>query len=110
VIGSFQDAALPAWAEGILRVTGDMKLPTRIKTVRPYYTPLALAARVEGPVALEVRIEPDGKVSNARVVRSIPLLDQAALDVVRQWEFEPTLLNSNPIPVLLTVSINYTLK
>jgi protein TonB len=49
-------------------------------------------------------------VVNARVLRSVPLLDQAALDAVRQWVFTPTLLNGVPVPVIMTVTVNFTLQ
>ena len=55
-----------------------------------------------GVVILEARIEADGRVCNARVLRSIPPLDQAALDAVKQWEFTPTLVNGVPTPVMMT--------
>ena len=58
---------------------------------------------------LEVLVGEDGAVSNARVLRSIPLLDQAALDAVRQWRYEPTLLNGAPTPVIMTATVNFTL-
>jgi protein TonB len=63
---------------------------------------------VGGAVLIEATIDVDGKVIDAKVVRSIPLLDQAALDAVRQWEYTPTLLNGVPVPVLVTVTINFT--
>jgi len=43
------------------------------------------------------------------VLRSIPLLDQAAIDAVKQWEYEPTLLNGVPVPVVITVTVQFTL-
>jgi len=49
-------------------------------------------------------------VTDARVLRSIPLLDQAALDAVRQWEFSPTLLNGVPVAVIMTVTVQFTLN
>ena len=55
-------------------------------------------------------IGPDGKIQAARVLRSIPLLDQAALDAVKQWEFTPTLLNGVPVPVIMTVTVNFKLS
>lgn len=91
-----------------MRIGGDIR-PAKLKDVPPEYPAIAQSARVQGQVILEVRIEPDGKVSNARVVKSIPLLDKAALDAVMQWEFRPTLLNGDAIPVLITVTINYGL-
>jgi periplasmic protein TonB len=49
-------------------------------------------------------------VQDARVLRSIPLLDAAALDAVKQWEFTPTLLNGVPVPVIMTVTVQFTLS
>ena len=59
---------------------------------------------------IEARIERDGTVSRARVLQSIPMLDDAAVDAVRQWEFTPTLLNGAPVPVMMTVTVNFTLQ
>ena len=58
---------------------------------------------------MEIRIEPDGTVGTATVMRSIPLLDGAALDAVKQWQFKPTLLNGQPVAVFMTVTINFSL-
>jgi len=49
-------------------------------------------------------------VTDAKVLRSIPLLDNAALEAVRQWEFTPTLLNGVPVPVIMTVTVQFTLQ
>ena len=68
----------------------------KVKDVKPVYPPIAQSARVQGVVIVEAIIDADGKVADARVLRSIPLLDQAALDAVQQWEFTPTLLNGMP--------------
>ena len=59
---------------------------------------------------LEATIGPDGRVQDVKVLRSIPLLDQAALDAVRQWVFTPTLLNGVPVPVIMTVTVQFTLQ
>ena len=74
------------------------------------YPDVAEKARVQGVVICEVLIRPDGTVADARVLRSIPLLDQAAVDAVRQWVFTPTLLNGNAVPVIMTVTVNFTLE
>jgi len=87
-----------------------IKPPTKIKNVTPLYSSVARAARVQGVVMIEVTIGPDGTVQVARVLHSVPLLDQAALDAVRQWEFTPTLLNGIPVPVIMTVTVNFTLQ
>jgi protein TonB len=94
--------------DGAIRVGGNIKSPAKVYDVRPVYPDIAKAARVSGVVILEVRVAPDGTVEDAMVLRSIPLLDQAAIDAVRQWRFTPTLLNGQPVPVMLTVTVNFT--
>ena len=91
-----------------VRVGGRIKAPTKIKDVKPVYPAIAQSARVAGVVTIEATIGFDGKVVDAKVVRSSPLLDQAALDAVRQWEYTPTLLNGVPVSVLVTVTVNFT--
>jgi protein TonB len=88
---------------------GGTKAPAKIKDVKPVYPEIAKASGVQGIVVIEVRIEPDGTVGTASVIRSIPLLDEAALDAVKQWRFTPTLLNGEPTAVMMTVTINFTL-
>ena len=56
---------------------------------------------------MEIVIGTDGTVTGAKVLRSIPLLDRAALDAVRQWRYEPTQLNGRPVPVIMTVSVPF---
>lgn len=91
-----------------VRVGGKVKPPTKTKDVAPVYPAAAQAAHATGAVVVEATVGPDGKVLDARVVRSIPLLDQAALDAVQQWEYSPALLNGKPVPVIMTVRINFT--
>jgi len=93
-----------------IRLYGDIKPPTKIKDVKPLYSPVARAAHVQGVVIIEATIGPDGTVQTAKVLHSVPWLDQAALDAVRQWEFTPTLLNGIPVPVIMTVTVNFTLQ
>ena len=103
------DAAARAKARmAAVRPGGRIMPPRKIKDVQPVYPALAQSARVGGEVTIEATIGADGKVIDATVVRSIPLLDQAALDAVRQWEYLPTILNGVPVPVLVTVTINFT--
>jgi TonB family protein len=91
-----------------VRVGGKIRPPTKINDVKPVYPALAQSARVAGAVVIEATIGPDGNVVDAKVLRSIPLLDQAALDAVRQWVYTPTLLNGVAVPVVMTVTINFT--
>jgi TonB family protein len=102
------DAAARTKARAAVRIGGQIKTPTKIKDVKPVYPAIARSARVAGAVTIEATIGPDGKVIDAKVVRSIPLLDQAALDAVRQWEYTPPLLNGVAVPALVTLTINFT--
>jgi TonB family protein len=95
---------------GPVRIGGDVKEPKKIKDVRPVYPEIALAARVQGIVILEIIIDQRGSVSDAQVLRSIPLLDQAAIEAVRQWQFTPTFVNNAPAEVVMTVTVNFTLS
>jgi TonB family protein len=90
-----------------VRVGGAIRNPTKTKNVLPVYPAVAKTARVGGTVIVEATIGPDGKVADARVVKSVPLLDQAALDAVRQWEYAPTRVRGVAVPVIITVAINF---
>jgi protein TonB len=78
--------------------------------VLPVYPAAARAARLEGTVIIEAIIAADGTVRDARVLRSIPLLDRAALDAVRQWRYRPTTLNGTPVEVVMTVTLTFTIR
>jgi protein TonB len=67
----------------------------------------AQRARVQGIVIIEFTVGVDGAVADARILRGIPLLDQAALDCVRQWRYEPTLLNGRPMPYKMTAAVTF---
>jgi protein TonB len=78
--------------------------------VPPVYPEAARANRIQGVVILEVVIDPTGRVTEARVLRSIPLLDDAAVAAVHQWVFTPTQLNGVAVPVIMTVTVNFSLQ
>ena len=81
-----------------IRVGGTIKTPTKTHDVRPVYPQEALDARASGVVILEAVIDEQGNVRSARVLRSIPMFDQAAIDAVKGWRFMPTLLNGSTGP------------
>ena len=108
--GAGSDVPDPAFAEGALRVGGTIKPPTKVRHVSPPYPEEAKAQGIQGVVILEARIEADGTVSRTRILRSIPALDDAAEEAVSQWQFTPTLLNGQPSPVVMTVTVNFTLQ
>jgi TonB family protein len=95
---------------GAYRVGGDLLPPKKLKDVPPEYPEAAKEARVQGVVIMEARIDERGTVSDVRTLRSIPLLDQAAIDAVKQWQYTPTLMNGVAVPVRMTVTINFTLR
>ena len=92
-----------------LRVGGAIKEPRKLKNVAPVYPDVAARGMIEGVVILEIAIEPSGHVDDVRVLRSIPLLDAAAVAAARQWVFAPTLYRGVPVSVTMTVSVRFSL-
>ena len=92
-----------------IRLHAGMQPPRKLTHVDPIYPPIAQSAHVEGTVILETVIGADGHVTSVHVLRSIPLLDQAAMDAVKRWSFTPTLLNGTPVPVAQTVTVRFAL-
>ena len=101
-------APTPSPSDAPVRVGGQVGAPLQTRKVNPEYPPIAMAARVQGVVILELTVDTSGRVADARILRSIPLLDQAAIDAVRQWEYEPTLLNGVPVPIIFTATVQFT--
>jgi periplasmic protein TonB len=88
---------------------GDIQRPVKTFSVEPVYPEIARAARKEGVVILEVVIATNGAVESVRVLRGVPMLDQAAVAAVQLWRFEPARLNGQAVPVVMTVTINFQL-
>jgi protein TonB len=107
VVGGLPEAPPPPQA---VRVGGQIKEPKKIKDVQPAYPDIAKQARVQGVVILECTISPQGRVSDVKMLRGIPLLNEAAIAAVRQWVYTPTLLNGVPVPVIMTVTVNFRLQ
>lgn len=89
---------------------GKIREPKKIRNVLPVYPDIAKQMRAEGVVILECVIDADGRVRDVKVLRSIAVLDRAAIDAVRQWQYTPTLLNGVPVPVVMTVTVNFSLR
>jgi TonB family protein len=98
-----------AMAPGPYRVGNGIEPPRKIKDVRPVYPAGALASRALGTVLIEAVVGADGKVHDATVVHSIPSLDRAALDAVRQWEFLPSRLNGIAVSVVISVLVQFSI-
>jgi protein TonB len=109
VVGGLPDAPPPPPVKAV-RVGGDIREPRRVVYVPPVYPTLAVKAAVQGMVIIEATINERGRVTDATVLRSIPILDDSALEAVRQWVYTPTLLNGVPTPVIMVVTVRFTLK
>ena len=109
VVGGLPEAP-PAPKPPPVRVGGRIKEPTKLKAVAPVYPDAAVNARIEGVVILECLISPLGRVSEVKVLRGVPLLEEAAVDAVRQWVYTPTLMDGVPVPVLMTVTVRFDLR
>lgn len=94
---------------GPQRVGGAVREPRKTVDVRPVYPALALSARVQGVVILEAVINERGEVERLNVLKSVPLLDAAAVDAVSRWRYTPTLLNGTPVAVLISITLNFKL-
>lgn len=100
----------PPAPEVPIRLHSGMKAPNKIVDVAPAYPSIAQTARVQGVVILEAVVDARGRVESVRVLRSIPLLDRAAVEAVQQWRYTPALLNGQAVPVVMTVTVNFMLK
>ncbi|MFQ6083956.1 MAG: type 4a pilus biogenesis protein PilO [Candidatus Aminicenantia bacterium] len=97
----------------IVRVNGAIKAikpPKLIKRVEPVYPEIAKQAKVEGVVILEVTTDIHGRVRNVKLLRSIPLLDQAAIDAVRQWVYEPMIIDGKLKGVTFMQSVQFKIR
>ena len=93
-----------------IRQGGIVQAANLIHQVNPVYPPPARQARVHGVVVLEAVISTEGSIESLRVVTGHPLLNQAALDAVKQWRYRPTMLNGDPVEVITTVTVTFNLQ
>jgi protein TonB len=112
VIGGMGAAPAPPKPKltGPLRVGGNVQSAKIINRVQPVYPPLARQTRISGTVRLHAIIGKDGTIQSLEVVSGHPLLQQAALDAVRQWRYQPTLLNGDPVDVDTTIDVIFSLN
>jgi TonB family protein len=100
------------WAEGLKPLSAYMAKilvpPTKTKHVAPVYPQDAKDAHLQGLVVIQARVELDGRISHARVLKSVPALDPAALDAVLQWEFAPLVIDGEGVAYLLTTTVVFT--
>lgn len=92
-----------------VRVGGEISTPRLVHRVDPEYPPIAVSAMIEGLVILEATVDESGAVTDTRVLRSHGVLDQAAIDAVKQWRYEPLRLNGKAEPFILSVTVSFSL-
>jgi TonB family protein len=97
-------------AEEPVRAIGEIKQPKVIKRVEPVYPEEARQAGIQGIVILEATTDIYGRVQSVKVLRSIPKLDQAAIDAVKKWVYEPLVIGGKPRGVIFTVTVTFQLK
>jgi periplasmic protein TonB len=112
VIGGMGGAPPPPKPKltGPLRVGGNVQQAKIINRVQPMYPPLARQTRISGTVRLHAIIGKDGAITQLEVMSGHPLLQQSALDAVRQWRYQPTLLNGDPVEVDTTIDVIFSLN
>lgn len=92
-----------------IRVGGKIRPPQLIRRIEPLYPDIAKQARIQGNVRIDAIIDTSGRVVEMKILSGHPLLATAALSAVREWLFEPTLLNEQPVPVVLEVTVTFRL-
>lgn len=112
VIGGVGTAPAPPKPKptGPIRVGGNVQAARIINRIQPVYPPLARQTRISGTVRLHAIISKDGTIKELEVVSGHPLLQQSALDAVRQWRYQPTLLNGEPVEVDTTIDVIFSLN
>lgn len=112
VLGGMMTEAMPPPppAPKPRRVGGDIQAPALIHRVEPDYPGVAVSAKVTGMVILEATVDEFGAITDLKVLRSIPLLDKAAVKAVKQWRYQPLMLNGMPVPFIVTVTVTFSLR
>jgi TonB family protein len=103
-------ASADATAPGRIRVGGGVQQSKLLSQPVPVYPPDAKLARIQGVVKLSAIISKDGTMQHLEVISGHPLLIPAALEAVRQWVYQPTLLNGEPVEVVTEIDVNFTLS
>jgi protein TonB len=110
VPGGRPPAPPPPAAKEPVHLHSGIVAPQKVTDVAPVYPSMARIARAQGVVILEAIIDARGNVVSVQVLRSNPLLDQAAIDAVHQWRYTPALLNGQPVPVIVTITVRFQLQ
>jgi protein TonB len=102
-------ATLGLAQEKPMRIGPNVQQANRLTEVLPVYPPEAKQNGIQGMVRLEITIDKDGRVSELKALSGPAELIQSAIDAVKQWTYRPTRLNGEPVSVMTTVDVNYSL-
>ncbi|HKZ32631.1 MAG TPA: energy transducer TonB [Vicinamibacteria bacterium] len=109
VVGGLPSGAPPPPAR-VVRIGGQIAQPRIIRKVEPVFPDLAVQSRISALVILEAEVDVRGRVRNVKVLRGHPLFDESAMQAVKQWRYQPLLLNGEPTGFILTVTVNFNLR
>jgi protein TonB len=109
VVGGLPSEAPPPPAR-VVRIGGQIAQPKLIRQVKPVYPDLAVQSRVSALVILEAEVDIRGHVKAVKLLKGHPLFDDAAIEAVKQWRYQPLLLNGEPTGFILTVTVNFNLQ
>jgi protein TonB len=107
VVGGLPSEAPPPPPPAVVRIGGNIRAPKLMNDVKPVFPELALQARLSGLVILEAHVGTDGRVQSVRILRGAPIFDDAAIEAVKQWRYQPLLLNGVPTEFILTVTVSF---
>jgi protein TonB len=93
-----------------ITIGGNVQQAKLVRQPKPIYPPLAKQARISGVVHLAAVISKDGTIQDLRLISGHPLLTAAAFEAVKQWVYQPTLLNGEPVEVSTQIDVNFTLS
>ena len=111
IIFDIPEGPPPSEPEGPIHVGGDVKAPNKLSAPQPQYTEIARKARIQGVVIVQAIINKQGEVTDVKVLKGLPMgLDQAAVEAIRKWKFEPATLNGKPVDVYYNLTVNFTLQ
>jgi len=109
VVGGLPSGAPPPPAR-VVRIGGQIAQPRKIRNVEPVFPDLAVQSRISALVILEAEVDVRGVVKNVKVLRGHPLFDDSAMQAVKQWRYQPLLLNGEPTGFILTVTVAFNLR
>lgn len=97
--------------EGPIQVGGDVRAPVKLHYPQPAYTEIARKARLQGVVIVQAIIDKQGNVTNVKLLKGLGMgLDQAAIDAIKKWRFEPATLHGKPVSVYYNLTVNFRLQ